>query len=44
MHWHTSTIEQDRLQHLIQRIRAEGGTVGSCQRCSEGLLVTWFVP
>ncbi len=42
MTWHTSTTTRDDLQQLITHIRHCGGTVASCQRCAEGLLVTWF--
>lgn len=42
MTWHTSTTTRDGLVGLIARIRHHGGTVASCQRCNEGLLVTWF--
>lgn len=42
MAWHTSTTTRDRLDGLIADIRRQGGTVASCQQCSEGLLITWF--
>lgn len=42
MTWHTSTTTRDRLERLIKDIRENGGTIASCQRCTTGLLVTWF--
>ena len=42
MTWHTSTTTRDKLAALITEIRRRGGTVASCQRCTSGLLVTWF--
>lgn len=42
MTWHTSTTRREDLPALIAHIRHHGGTVASCQQCTEGLLVTWF--
>ena len=43
MTWHTSTTDRDGLLALIAQIRARGGTIASCLRSSEGLIITWFV-
>lgn len=42
MTWHTSTTTSDKLDQLILEILRQGGTIGSCQRCAAGLLLTWF--
>lgn len=42
MTWHRSTTTRAELEKLIRDIRHRGGTVASCQRCTAGLLVTWF--
>lgn len=42
MTWHSSITSRDKLEALIAEIRQTGGTIASCQRCTAGLLVTWF--
>lgn len=42
MTWQTTRTTKDGLDDLIAAIRRRGGTIASCQRCDEGLLVTWF--
>lgn len=42
MTWRSSTTTREGLAALIDHIRHHGGTVASCQRCTGGLLITWF--
>lgn len=42
MTWHTSTTTKAELDRLLAHIRHHGGTVASCQQCTDGLMVTWF--
>jgi hypothetical protein len=42
MIWHHATTTLDNLVRVVAEIRRHGGTVASCRRCAEGMLVTWF--
>lgn len=42
MTWHEKIASRDALARLIDEIRRAGGTVTSCRRCAEGVVVTWF--
>lgn len=42
MTWHLATASGDGLANLLEDIRRVGGTIASCKRCAEGMVVTWF--
>ncbi|WP_281271694.1 hypothetical protein [Nocardioides immobilis] len=42
MNWHLATASGDSIAILLADIRRAGGTIASCRRCAEGMVVTWF--